>query len=191
MTYPLSRQSPSGPKLDNLKNGAVIQMVTENTLVTTGTIAPGAPREVQTVIGGATPTLRPVLEAPNPTSRIFVEGDVDIVFDDAWVSQNLTSSVEVSFNEGTTWDVVGGAVMAIPSTIDAGTTPSGTRVRTHFKVSSPEIEIATLPGFAAGADITARVTFERDPTSGACSVVTDSDGPGTVRLAIVELYFKA
>lgn len=187
MVYPIVRQAPSGPKVNSLKNGAVIQFDNEMTVVTNGDIDQ-TPREVQADMSGAVPTLRPVLDAPNPTSEVMIEGDLDILFDDSWVSQNIETSVEVSLDQGASWDVVGGSVMEIPSTSPGA---GGIRLRNHFKVSSPTFLLSSLPSFDPANppdDATARVTVVKSSAAaGSCNVVTDS-AIGTVRLGILELF---
>ena len=183
---PVVRQAPSGPVINSVKNGAIIQLSNIMTVVTDGTILPSVPEEVRSDMSSGPPSLRPELAAPNPSSRIWVEGDLDILFDDIWASQNITSSVEVSFDDGATWNQIGGSVMPIPSTVNS--TPAGTRVRTHFKVSAPVIPLSAVPNFVANADVVARITLEGDPTTGAANVVSDSSA-GTVRLALYELFW--
>lgn len=192
MATPLVRQGPCGPVVLGApypKRGTAIQFNNIMTNVTTGTILT-TDREVKTdmsAAAGVGASLRARLIAPLPESMCWVDCDLDILFNAAFISQDLTSSIEVSFNNGTAWTKIGGCTMAIPSTINP--TPNGTTVRTHFKISSPALELNAVAGFVSGADVLSRVLLSRSSTTGVATVVADSAGQ-SIRLGITELYYS-
>ena len=188
MATPLVRQGPCGPVVLGApypKRGTAIQFDNVLTNVTSGAIITTA-REVKTNMAlaeGVGASLRARLIAPQPENMCWVDCDLDILFDTAFISQNLISSVEVSFNNGANWTKIGGCTMIFPDSIN----PS--KSRTHFKISSPTVELNSIAGFVSGADVLSRVLLRRTSTSGAATVVDDTIGQ-SIRLGITELYYS-
>ena len=180
------RRAPSGDIIASIKNGAVVQMAQASIALTSGAILT-TDREIMSDMAGASANdFRPELVSTEEKNRFVIEGDIDVLFTDSWASQNLITAVQVSRDNGATWETMNEVTQTAPSTVDSGT--DGSRVVRHLKLSCGITPLSIVTNYQDGDSLLARALIRASSSTG--SELPSVTG-AAYRLAIRELFWEA